>query len=258
MTTLTTGTDVDLELALPPPDTSLPQDREWCVVHWGGEWHRIYIHDYQALFGIPGLYERLLGDVLKCDSPTVVCSLLAERMQVAGDPATGLRVIDLGAGNGMVGEELRGAGASRVVGVDIIPEAADATERDRPGVYDDYQVTDMTRPDGESMESLQSEDFNAMTCVAALGFGDIPTAAFVNTFNLVRSGGWIAFNIKEDFLLREDSTGFARLIRDMEAGGALRTLERRRYRHRLATNGDPLHYVAVVGRKLRDHPVPDA
>ncbi len=48
-----------------------------------------------------------------------------------------LRVLDLGAGNGVVGEELKKRGVSRLVGVDIITEAQAATERDRPGVIND-------------------------------------------------------------------------------------------------------------------------
>ena len=35
-------------------------------------------------------------------------------------------------------------GVGTVVGVDILDEAANATERDRPDVYDDYVVVDLT------------------------------------------------------------------------------------------------------------------
>ena len=60
------------------------------------------------------------------------------------ETAAKLRVLDVGAGNGMVGEELDRMGARHIVGVDIIPEAKEAAERDRPGVYDDYFVVDLT------------------------------------------------------------------------------------------------------------------
>ena len=39
---------------------------------------------------------------------------------------TELRVIDLGAGNGMMGEVLKREGVARLVGADIIPEAREA------------------------------------------------------------------------------------------------------------------------------------
>ena len=49
----------------------------------------------------------------------------------------------------MVGEELEELGASTIVGIDLLPEAAAAAVRDRPGVYDDYCVwTSPSSPTG--------------------------------------------------------------------------------------------------------------
>ena len=67
--------------------------------------------------------------------------------------------------------------------------------------------------------------------------------------DLVADGGWIAFCLKEDFMTDGEPSGFARLIRDLIAFGELKVLDEQRYRHRLAANGDALHYVAVVARK---------
>ena len=57
-----------------------------------------------------------------------------------------------GAGNGMMGEELKKHGVSRLIGVDIIPEAYEATVRDRPGLYDAYYVEDLTDLNDEKKE----------------------------------------------------------------------------------------------------------
>ena len=51
-----------------------------------------------------------------------------------------------------------------------------------------------------------------MTTVAALGFGDIPPAAFVGAFNLIETPGLLAFTIKDDFLGDDDPSGFSGLI----------------------------------------------
>ncbi|MEN8261723.1 MAG: hypothetical protein ABFS02_14360 [Pseudomonadota bacterium] len=40
---------------------------------------------------------------------------------------------------------LKQYGVARMVGVDIIPEAMEAQQRDRPAVYDDYYVADFTQ-----------------------------------------------------------------------------------------------------------------
>lgn len=239
----------NLMLALPPVDIGLDQDEEWCVVRANGQWRQIRIHDYDELYSIPGLYERLLRDILKCDSPGTVRRLLQSELIASRTPANDLRVLDLGAGNGMVGEELAHVGVETLVGVDLIEEAAAAAERDRPGIYTNYYVADLTRLDEDEQRELQAYQFNCLTCVAALGFGDIPPQAFAAAYNLVASGGWIAFNIKEKFLNGNDNSGFSSLIQSMIAKNVLSIRKERRYQHRLATNGEPLFYVAVVGIK---------
>jgi predicted TPR repeat methyltransferase len=191
-------------------------------------------------------------DILKCDSPATIREMLGNELGRAGVDPSALRVLDLGAGNGMVGEELIDLGASKLVGVDIIEAARDATCRDRPDVYEDYLVTDMTNPPDEDRECLRRHRLNCLTCVAALGFGDIPTRAFIESFNLIEEGGWVAFNIKDRFLDGNDRSGFSRLVSRITKDGTLEIEARRRYRHRLATNGEMLYYVALVGRKTRD------
>lgn len=79
----------------------------------------------------------------KCNSPKMVCDLL--KKYVGNGPAQDdIVALDIGAGNGMVGEHLSAMGAETIVGVDILSEAADALERDRPGLYDAYHVADLS------------------------------------------------------------------------------------------------------------------
>ena len=101
-------------------------------------------------------------------------------------------------------------------------------------------------------QSLKTIDFNCMTVVAALGFGDIPPDAFAEGYNLVNEQGWVAFNIKEDFVCEADQSGFCRLIGRLEDDGVLDIRERLRYRHRFCQDGTPIYYYAVVGRKQKD------
>lgn len=249
----TTITEPDLEVHIPDEASAAQdQDEEWCEVHVDGEVRRIRFHDYAEVYSIPGLYEQIFYEKLECDSPRTVCSLL-DRALRDGDVAPGdLSVLDVGAGNGMVGEELAQLGAGTIVGVDIIEEAAAAAERDRPGVYDDYKVIDLTDPPADDHRDLREHGFNCLTTVAALGFGDIPPEAFATAYDLVEDGGWIAFNIKEDFVDEANPSGFSRMIRGGLADGALELAADHTYQHRLAVAGDPIHYVAMVARKRGD------
>ena len=232
-----------------PDDVARDQDHEWCRVTMNGTTRKIRFHDYHEIYSVPGLYEFLFYEHLECCSPQVVCGLLEDALKAAGAPPETLRVLDLGAGNGMVGEELAELGAEMITGVDLLPEAAAAAERDRPGVYDDYLVLDLAELSDARRRELRERSFNALVSVAALGFGDIPPRAFAEAFNLVSDGGWIAFNIKEHFLDDGDPTGFSRLIGSVLESGIVEQRAEKVYCHRLSTSGDALDYVALVGVK---------
>ncbi|MGN6788654.1 MAG: methyltransferase domain-containing protein [Rhodanobacteraceae bacterium] len=163
-----------------------------------------------------------------------------------------MRVLDVGAGNGMIGELLVQHGAARVVGIDNIREAEHAADRNRPGAYDAYYVADLTKLSPALLAELKGWSFDAMTSVAAPGFGDIPVAAFAAAYNLVRDDGWIAFNIKEIFLDTADTSGFSRLVKHMVHDAYLKLHRLERCRHRLSIEGNMLYYYAVVGRKRRN------
>ncbi|MGB1626778.1 MAG: methyltransferase [Miltoncostaeaceae bacterium] len=240
------GSDIDISM----PDEHLPQDSEWCDVHLESGTRRVRFHDYDEIYAIPGLYERIFYDVLRCASPAMIAGMLSEQMDEQGVDPTDVRCLDLGAGNGIMGEELRGIGVSSLVGVDIIEEARDAAYRDRPEVYDAYVAGDIRNPTPDGLAAIEQVQPTCLTCVAALGFGDIPPDAFAAAWNLVSDDAIVGFNIKEDFLEDgADRSGFARMIDRAIADGALQVSAQERYRHRDAANGTPLHYVAITGRK---------
>ncbi len=252
--TLTHPGQSPIQWRLPKNTDGLDQDEEYCEIHADGRWERLRFHDYDRIYDIPGLYEALFYETLACTSPERVSELLCDVLRDHDLAPEDLRVFDVGAGNGMVGEELRDRGVEHIVGTDIIPEARDATCRDREGVYDDYLVADLTDLPESDEKKLRQQHLNCVTTVAALGFGDIPSKAFITSLDVIDTPGWVAFNIKEHFLYEADSTGFAKLIDDLRRAKVLRIEAFRRYRHRLSASGKPLHYVAMVARKLRDLP----
>jgi predicted TPR repeat methyltransferase len=243
----------DERLRLPGNGERMPQDAEWCEIRENGGWRRLRFHDYHEIYERPGLYEYLFYELLECQSPRRVVGLLGE-VRADHDPQEPLRAIDLGAGNGLVGQELRAIGAVEVVGVDIIEEARAAAERDLPGAYDDYLVADMTDPDEKVRKRLRALRPNALTCVAALGFGDIPPAAYRHAANFVAPGGLLAFNIKAEFLDVRYTHGFSEMMRRMVNERVVRLEATRRYRHRRSAAGEPIYYTAMVATKLRDIP----
>ena len=242
-------------IQFPPSDVrELCQDEVYFYLMEGDSKEKIRLHDYHRIFEVPGLYEQVVYERLKCQSPATVVDVLRYSVSQCQRHLNELRVLDLGAGNGMVGEELKKQGVSRLIGVDIIPEARAATERDRPGIYDAYYVMDFCSLSDNERDELKSWSVDCLISVAALGFGDIPAEAFLEAFNLVGKEGFVAFNVKETFLDRRDDSGFSQLVRELIFSEYLDLDHLQRYRHRFSVEGEPLYYFALGGRKSADVP----
>ena len=242
-------------IQFPKPESSnLNQDEVYFYLQDNDDNVKIRFHDYDKIYNVQGLYEQIFYDRLKCTSPEKVASILEASLKQSDDNLSELRVLDFGAGNGMMGESLKEHGVSRLIGVDIIQQAYEATVRDRPGLYDAYYVEDFTKLSEEKREDIASWQCDCMVTVAALGFGDIPTQAFIEAFNIIEAEGWVAFNIKETFFDIRDKSGFSKLIRELIFSKYLDVYHIERYRHRLSIEGEPLYYFAIAGRKNADVP----
>jgi predicted TPR repeat methyltransferase len=228
---------------------ALGQDEAYFLLKEDDREEKIRFHDYDRIYDRPGLYEQLFYQRLRCASPRKARDLLAKVLQDNRVELNELRVLDLGAGNGMVGELLD---AARVVGVDISESARKACERDRPDAYDAYYVADMSRLGAQMQAEMKSWKLDCLTCIAALGFGDIPVMAFANAFNLVRPEGWVVFNIKETFLQESDRSGFSMLVKHLLVSDTLQVHHLERYKHRISIDGRALFYYVLVGRKESD------
>ncbi len=232
----------------------LDQDEAFFYLVEANQRRKLRFHDYDEIYLRPGLYEQLFYERLKCQSPKKVSEILQETVEENREHFSELRVLDLGAGNGIMGEALKKYGVARLVGIDIIPEAREAVERDRPWVYDAYYVVDCCSLSDDEREGLISWSPTCLTSVAALGYGDIPPKAFFEALALLQPEAWIAFNIKETFLDRSDTSGFSRMIRELIFSEYLDLHHLERYWHRYSIEGTPLYYFAVVAKKICDIP----
>lgn len=234
----------------PVPPGSLADD-EYFLLDEDGAVRQIRLFDYQALFRRPGLYEQVVHERLHCRSPKLMAAWLAESVAAAGGEVEALRILDVGAGNGCVGEELARLGVARLVGVDVLAEAKLAAYRDRPGVYDAYHLVDPEGSVAALTQTLSCLSTNCLVAIAALGPEHLPADAFITYFDLLDDGGWLCFNIRADFVETGDARGFAALARDLISDGCLEVHLMRRYTHRRSIHGDALDYLAVIGRKVR-------
>ena len=227
-----------------------PGGEEWLEYQDGGERRRVGFHDYEAIYAVPGLYERVFYDELGMRSSTEVVGAFGRALAQEGRLPSGQRVFEVGAGNGIGGAALRELGVACLVGLDLQPMAREAAERDRPGVYDDYLVADLTALGAQSAEDLCSRRFTAVLALAAVGAGHLPPAGLKRALELLEPGGLFAFAVTPDLLPGSSDpagreTGYPDLLARLLAGG--RELARHAYVHRRQTDNTPHDAVALVG-----------
>lgn len=224
------------------------EGEQWFEFSDGDERRRLAFHDYAGIYAVPGLYERVFRDELRMCSAEVVVGLWADAVAGTGRDPSRERVLDVGAGNGIGGDHLRGVGVERLVGLDLEPEARRAALRDRPGAYDDYLTRDLMTCD---LDDLQAERLTSVLALSAVGVGHLPAAALERVLGLLEPGGLYAFAVTPVLLPGSTdgdglATGYPELIGRLLSDG--RELARVEYVHRRQTDGSPHHAVALVGR----------
>lgn len=206
------------------------------------------LHEYDRVYAIPGLYEEVVQNRLECLSPRVLADTLVAACERAGDDVTALRAFDLGAGNGVVGEEVAGRGVEVVVGSDTSGPGRDAAQRDRPGLYAEYfvgDIDDLPDPDG----LVGEHRLNLLICAASLGMGHITAESFERLWAPFPAGSWFAVTLNEQ-LSGPGQSDFGDYLARLR-GGAEDTeiVADEPFRHRLTMAGEPIGYRAIVARK---------
>jgi len=241
------------EVALPDAASQNGKEAGYCLVDDGGTWRQVRLRGDARLWEWPSIYERLVRTLLRGNAPGALSHLLDRQLRAAGKSAADLRAIDLGAGNGWMGEELSSLGIPMIIGVDASSAAAVAAERDHPDVYQSYLVLDMRRLSESQRDDLMNYDFNCLVCVDALAADEPASNAFTEAFNLLAPDGWVAFHLNADTAEGGRDSRFARIVHRMIQSGSMNVATQQRYRHRFTTYGAPLFHVAVIARKVRDY-----
>ena len=165
------------------------------VVRWsdGSAQRTTGLHDYAALYAVPGLYEAVFVEHLGSGSPALLTAALGEVLPPAARP--GRRVLDAGAGTGLVGEHLVAAGFSPVWAVDLEPGSAVAVLRDRPACHRGARALDLLALDDADRAWLAEVDPDVVTVSGAVGFGHLPAPAFTVLADLLPAGGLLAVTV---------------------------------------------------------------
>lgn len=206
----------------------------------------LHLHEYTRIYAVPGLYEHVVQDRLRCRSPQVAAAGFLRAVARLGLEPGSTAVLDVGAGTGLVGELLRGGGVARVVGVDSLPAAREAGLRDRPDVYADYLVGDFA-DDTALRERLRPYALGGLVSAGAFGGTHATPQVLRNALAVLPPGAPVAFTIDERWLDESVPDGFGTAVEQLAADGALAVLERTRFQHRVTTTGEPVFYQLITG-----------
>ena len=218
------------------------------VTHADGSRERFRLHDYSRVYAVAGLYEEVVQRRLRCASPSKLADLVVSCARDAGVEPDELGVFDLGAGNGVMGEELRARGITRLVASDNIAAARDAALRDRPGLYAEYLVGD-TDDLPQVGELIRTQQLNCLVAAGALGLGHISAGSFHRLWSAFPADAWFAVSVNEE-LAKPEASDFGDYLAEFERRGDWGEIVlRERFRHRLTMDGDPIHYLAIAARK---------
>jgi predicted TPR repeat methyltransferase len=211
----------------------------------------VHLHDYERLYGVPGLYEHIVQDLLGCRSPQVAVDGLADALaQLEVDPAD-VVLLDLGAGTGLVGELASRIGVPRIVGVDALPAARAACLRDRHGIYGDYLVGDLAAGEPRLLADIRAHRPTALVSAGAMGGTHAPPTALVNALAILPADAPVVFTIDERWMQTDGPGGYRTAVQHLFDSGELRLLGRSRFQHRVTTTGEPIQYELVVGARGR-------
>ena|SRR5450755_900833 len=237
-------------VSLDVPAGRSPDQEEVVVRFADGRLERVRVQDYQRVYAVPGLYEAIVSDTLRCRSPDRVASMLAQAARSQARPPQPLRVIDLGAGNGVSGEALIAHGLKPVVAIDIEPAARAAALRDRPDTYDAYLTADILALTPAQVGAIRGLAPNALACVGAIGLDHVPPGALPAALGLLDDDALLAYAL----LVTNATTDAAEIFAGLRAtadGWRIEELARERYQHRLTVTGEPIWWEAVVIRACR-------
>lgn len=227
-------------------------DQEEVVVRFADDGHeeRVRVQDYERVYAVAGLYEAIVHDRLCCQSPDRVASMLARAARELGRAPRSVRVLDLGAGNGVSGQALAAQGLQPVVAIDTEPAARAASIRDRPGQYEAYLIADVLALSPAEFQTIRALAPNALACVGAIGLDHVPPAALPAALELLADDALLAYTVSEANRAVDGAEISARLSEIAERW-RIDELARERYRHRLTVTGRPIWWEAVAVRARR-------
>ena len=158
---------------------------------------------------IASRYDDALVDGMGYRSPDAVASVARHYLAPDG------RVLDVGAGTGLLGAALAAAGFARLDGLDLSPAMLE--EAARKGVYQDLREGTLGEP-----LAYESASYDGVVAAGVLTTGHAPARCLDELVRITRPGGHVVFTLRTD----QAPPGFGEKLAELEQARRWELVER--------------------------------
>ena len=156
-------------------------------------------------------------------APRRAAEELSRHAQEQGFP-TDIRIADIGAGTGLVGQELLALGYSRILALDYSPEML--TIAKTKGCYQELHCVDLLDSLDKLHENtnLEAGCFDAAVSVGTFTPNHVGIEVLDTVIALVKAGGLLCLTLREDFVL-DSTNGFLARLKALGDCGTITLLD---------------------------------
>jgi predicted TPR repeat methyltransferase len=159
--------------------------------------------------------------------------LMAE--ELSGFTPVNERILDAGAGTGLVGQFLGSLGYGNLVAMDLSSEMLNkAREKD---VYQEFHQMDM----GETLD-FPDDSFDAVVCAGVLTFSHAPAKSLYEMVRVTKSGVHILYSLRTDAY---ESMGFEGITEELESRQKWKLVEKKGHQSFAQKEQDVVHDIWV-------------
>jgi len=180
-------------------------------------WRKIYRPEsaeelLEAYSDWAGDYDQDLDDNYGYVAPKVTARALA---RVLDDKKA--RILDAGAGTGLVGQSLAELGFRNLDALDFSVDML--AEAEKKGVYGNLMHVNLNEP-----LKIKDNEYDAVICVGTFTYGHVQPKALDELIRITRPGGYLCFTVRDGAY---EEHGYRGKMLGLESAGACELLEMR-------------------------------
>jgi len=174
-------------------------------------------------------YDQELEEDYGWQIPRLIASVLSQFT-----PASA-RVLDAGAGTGLVGQYLGSLGYDSLVAMDISNEMLNKARE--KNVYQEFHQMDM----GETLD-FPDDSFDAVVCAGVLTFSHAPAKSLREMVRVTKPGGYILYSLRTDAY---ESMGFEEITSRLDSDGEWQMVEKKGHQSFARKEQEVIHDIWV-------------